>query len=60
MKTELNYLALILTSLSFSTYGQDPTNYNETKVPSYILTELRVSLDGWVIKSAREWMDIRI
>ncbi len=60
MKTELIYLALILTSLSFSKYGQDPANYDETKVPSYILPELLVPLNSRVIKSAREWMDIHL
>jgi hypothetical protein len=59
MKTKANFLAMILTLLSFSTYGQDPANYDEDKVPSYILPELLVSQDGRVIETAREWMDIR-
>lgn len=39
--------------------AQDPTNYDENKVPSYKLPELMVSLKGKTITNAKEWVAIR-
>ena len=39
--------------------AQDQTNYDESKVPSYKLPELLVSVKGKPITSSKEWMEIR-
>jgi len=38
---------------------QDQTNYDESKVPSYKLPELLISLKGKEITNAKEWIEIR-
>ena len=52
-------LFAILTLLLVNASSQDPTNYDESKVPSYKLPELLVSVKGKPITSSKEWMEIR-
>jgi hypothetical protein len=39
--------------------AQDPTNYDESKVPYYELPQLLVSVKGKPITNSKEWMEIR-
>ena len=58
MKKILGYIAFLVFILT-NTYAQDPTNYDESKVPPYKLPELLVSLKGKAITNAKEWREIR-
>ena len=49
----------ILIFLFIDLSSQDPTNYDESKVPSYRLPELLVSIKGKSITNSQEWMEIR-
>lgn len=58
MKKILCALAVMVCIFS-SAFTQEPTNYDESKVPPYQLPELLVSLKAKAITNAREWMKIR-
>ncbi len=58
MNTKLLTLLLVL-SASISLQAQPNTNYDESKVPNYVLPELLVSSKGKAITSARQWEKVR-
>lgn len=59
MNKKLIQIAAILILLPGNSSAQDQPNYDESKVPSYVLPELLVSQNGREIKSSGEWEDIR-
>ncbi|MGV3762033.1 alpha/beta hydrolase family protein [Parapedobacter sp.] len=58
MKRNLIAMAIILLA-SASLNAQQNINYDESKVPDYVLPELLVTSDGKAITSARQWEKLR-
>lgn len=58
MKTTVFALAMILLA-GVSLNAQQTINYDESKVPDYVLPELLVTSKGKVVKTARQWEKIR-
>lgn len=58
MKTNLLATLLVL-SASFSLQAQQDPNYDESKVPDYVLPELLVTSQGKTITSAQQWEKVR-
>src|SRR5690606_20592086 len=58
MKTNLLAMLLVL-SASFSLQAQPGINYDESKVPDYVLPELLISSKGKAITSVRQWEKVR-
>ena len=46
-------------SLSFYVTGQHPANYDESKVPQYVLPNLLITEDGEPVKDTKDWISIR-
>jgi hypothetical protein len=59
MKNKFICLILIFVNIAAGSFGQQEPNYDESKVPSYTLPEVLVSLQGRKISTSREWMEIR-
>lgn len=53
------YLIALLAVSSLYSLGQRNVNYDESKVPSYVLPELLVAKNGKKITSAKEWETLR-
>ena len=58
MKTTVIATAIILLT-SVSLNAQQNINYDESKVPDYVLPELLVTATGKAISSARQWEELR-
>jgi len=58
MKTNVTTLFLIVLA-SFSLQAQPGINYDESKVPDYVLPELLVTRKGEMITSVRQWENVR-
>jgi len=55
-----NVLALIVTILSsFLLHAQDDINYDESKVPDYVLPELLVTSGGETVTTVEQWERLR-
>ena len=49
------FILLTLTLLACQLYGQDGINYDETKVPSFVLPDMMVCNDGTPVLNKKTW-----
>jgi hypothetical protein len=59
MKQLLFLICVLLSSVLFSAEKVAPPNYDETKIPQFVLPELLVMTDGRKVDSAQMWTEQR-